>query len=251
MDIISSTAKVLCAGAVLLFTLSGNATAQNNTDQTTALNLKKFQYLSVVLPQAKPNSEATRKSYYQQAFPLAAEYGLKQEMALQVDEAIISDYAPSAAIFFSYPNRNSELALSNHAEWPDIKKLRPQSWDELRIYSAEIEENVNIQFDPDKSYTLVIAWINPDNPDDYFTYLDKIEPTLNEVGGRFIYKMKAPQFEAHATTLGAPAQLTFVEWDTLEGFAELRRNENYKAVSHYFGSGTSNIEFYRMTVPSK
>ncbi len=250
MNIIHKSARVFFILGTLFYAGVYGAAAQNGTNEKTVLDLKKYQYLSIVLPQAKPDATEARKAYYQQAFPLGSQFGLKREMALKIDHAIISDYRPSGAIFYSYPNKASETALSNHPKWPDIKAQRPKAWEELRIYSAEVHEDININFDPEKSYTLVVAWLNSEHPTDYATYLESIEPMLADAGGRFVYKMKQPIFEAHGSELPAPGQLTFVEWDTLEGFAELRRNEAYKSVSHYIASGTSAIEFYRLSVPA-
>ena len=249
MNVIQALARVFFVAGVVFSGLSTNVLAQGDAAKKTTLDLKKYQYLSIVLPQSKPDGDAARLAYYKEAFPLGSEFGLKQEMALKVDHVIISDYGPSGAIFYSYPNKASEVALANHPKWPAIKAQRPKAWEQLKIYSAEIEEDIRINFNPDKSYTLVIAWLNPENPDDYATYLESIEPMLAEAGGRFVYKMKQPAFEAHEPVGTAPGQLTFVEWDTLEGFSELRRNDAYKAVSHYITSGTSRIEFYRLSVP--
>lgn len=249
MNIIRTIAHTGFAFGALFYASTCGATTQIAADEKAVLELKKYQYLSIVLPQSKPESDEARKAYYEQAFPLGSQFGLKREMALKNDHTIISDYKPSGAIFYSYPNKASETALSNHPDWPAIKALRPKAWEELKIYSAEIKEDISINFDPEKSYTLVVAWLNPENPNDYATYLDSIGPMLAEVGGRFVYKMKQPEFEAHTPNAPAPGQLTFVEWDTLDGFSELRRKEAYKAVNHYIGSGTSAIEFYRLSVP--
>jgi len=250
MNAVQASVRVIIVVGVLFFGWAGGLLAQGLENTGSSLDLKKYQYLSIVLPQSRPEADAARQSYYDQAFPLGSRFGLKREAILKIDHTIISSYEPSGAIFYSYPNKASELALANHPSWPAIKAQRTEAWKELKIYSAEIQEDMLINFDPDKSYTLVIAWLNPEKPDDYAAYLESIEPLLAEVGGRFVYKMKKPAFEAHSANLVAPGQLTFVEWDTLDGFAALRREEAYKAVSHLIGSGTSAIEFYRLSVPT-
>ncbi len=214
------------------------------------LTLKKGQYLTIVLPETNPAGNDVRKSYYSKAFPLGTKFGLKREMGLNVDQALISDYSPSAALFFSYPNKQSEAKLAKHPKWAGIKAMRPEAWKEIKFYSAEIAEDLDIHFDPNKSYTLVVAWLNPDNPNDYDRYLDGIKESVNAVGGRFIYKMKNPSFEANASS-DAPGQLTFVEWDTLDGFSKVRQNADYKKYTQYRQSGTKKLEFYRLSAPTK
>lgn len=218
---------------------------------SSSLNLKTGQYLSIILPEAKPNAGDARKAYYKQAFPLGEQFGLKREASLNVDDVIISNYKPSALIFYSYPNKAAEGKLANHVKWPEIKAQRSKAWDELKIYSATIDQDLNLEFDPAKSYTLVVAWLDPENPDDYDRYLSGIEEAVDRFGGRFIYKMKNPKYEAHASAMSAPGQLTFVEWDTLDGFTKVRTSDEYKASAAFFASGTTKVEFYRLSVPDK
>lgn len=247
--------QALFSFSLVLFTPSCISAAEENTSAATAssgLTLKKGQVLSVVMPANNPDGETARKDYYDQAFTLAGQYGLKRETMLKIDDIIISDYKPGAAIFYSYPDAASEKSLGDDPTWPAIKALRPAAWEELKIFTATVGEDLNLQFDPAKSYTLVIAWLNPDNPDDYQNYLKGIEGAVAEAGGRFVYKMYDPQFESHASGPEAPGQLTFVEWDTLGGFAQARNNPEYQAASkRYFQSGVSKVEFYRLSVPSR
>jgi len=226
------------------------AKAESLSDEN-RLTLKKGQYLSIILPETKEDSDAARQKYYKSAFPLGAKFGLKRENVLLITDHIVSDYKPSGVLFFSYPDAASEAGLSSHADWPAIKAQRPNAWSELNVHSAELSQDLDLKFDPEKSYTLVVAWTNPKKTDDYQRYLKGIETSLNEVGGRFIYKMKNPKYESLSGT-ESPAQLTFVEWDTLDGFTKLRNSDGYKAAAPYFTSGVKKVEFYRMTtVPKK
>ena len=223
---------------------------ESSARQVTQLNLKKGQYMSITLPEAKTSEQATkaRQAYYKTAFPLGSQFGLKREAALQIDNAIISDYNPSSVIFYSYPSRQAEAGLADHPDWPAIKATRPSIWKELNIFSAELNQDLNITFDPSKSYTLVIAWKKDDDPDGYDTYLKGIEPAVERFGGKFIYKMFNPTSETNTASAPAPSQLTFVEWDTLDGFAKVQTSDEYKASVPYFQSGVKKLEFYRMSV---
>lgn len=236
---------------------AGCATAQpssteNQTPmpQSAHLVLKKGQYLSVTLPEAETTAEATqaRQNYYKAAFPLGAKFGLKREAALAIDDVIISDYKPSSLIFFSYPDKQSEAGLAAHPEWPAIKASRPMIWKTLNIFSAEVEKDIAITFDPAKSYTLVVAWKKDDNATDYDKYLKGIEPAVERFGGKFIYKMRNPVSETNHPSAKAPSQLTFVEWDNLDGFSKVQTSDEYKASVPYFQSGVKKLEFYRMSV---
>lgn len=203
------------------------------------------------MPEEKTDGDAARQSYYREAFPLGQKFGLKREAQLKIDNTVVSDYKPTGLVFFSYPDQESEKQLMNQPGWPAIKAQRPEAWNELRIYSAAMQDDLDLSFDPAKYYSLVVAWTNPDKPEDYQRYLTGIERALHEAGGRFIYKMINPKMEAHATSLNAPSQLTFVEWDAPNGFAKVQKTEDYKASQPYFRSGVTNVEFYYMSVNGK
>ncbi len=232
--------------------LAQSSSSPNNSSATAPrLTVTKGQYLSVIMPEAKSDSDAARQSYYRQALPLGQKFGLKREVQLKIDNRVISDYKPTGLIFFSYPDQASEKQLASQPQWPAIKALRPKAWNELRIYSAAVKNDLDLTFDPAKYYTLVVAWTNPDKPDDYQRYLKGIENAVSSAGGRFIYKMNNPNMEAHATSLKAPNQLTFVEWDAPNGFARVQQTEDYRTSAPYFQSGVTNVEFYYMSVNGK
>lgn len=255
MSLVRTTAVIMSLSAAFIITPACSKSTQEAQAEAgpvqDSLSLKKGQVLSIILPQAKPEASALRQQYYKQAFTLGTKFGLQREAVLAMDDVIISDYQPSGLIFYSYPDAASEKSLSNAPEWPAIKAMRPNIWEELKIYSAELDSDLNLNFNPNKSYTLVVAWLNPENPGDYQRYLKGIEPAVAAAGGRFIYKMKNPQYEANGATNIAPGQLTFVEWDTLDGFTKVRGSAEYKASARFFASGTTKVEFYRMKTAKK
>ncbi|GAA0474882.1 hypothetical protein GCM10009096_15580 [Parasphingorhabdus litoris] len=227
------------------------SSSQESEAANPRLTVAKGQYLSIIMPEEKEDGDAARQVYYRQAFPLGQKFGLKRETQLKMDSIEFSNYKPTGLVFFSYPDQESEKQLTSQPEWPAIKAQRPEAWNELRIYSAAMREDLNLSFDPAKYYSLVVAWTNPDKPEDYQRYLSGIEKAVHSAGGRFIYKMKNPKMEAHATSLNAPSQLTFVEWDAPNGFAKVQKTEDYKASAPYFRSGVTKVEFYYMSVNGK
>lgn len=253
MALVSIFTLALTMPACSTMAQQSTSAAPSAPKENTRLTVAKGQYLSIIMPDAKSDADANaiRQTYYQQALPLGASFGLKRETQMKVDKAVISDYKPSGLIFFSYPDQASEKQLTAQPNWPAIKALRPQVWNELRIYSAAIEKGLDLNFDPAKYYTLVVAWTNPENPDDYQRYLTGIENEVRNAGGRFIYKMHNPKMEAHATDLKAPSQLTFVEWDAPGGFPKVQATADYKASAPYFQSGLTKFEFYEMSVNGK
>ncbi len=224
------------------------AAAQPDTAGVLQLDFKKGQLLSFVVPQTREDGDTARKAYYDKAFPIAEKLGYKHEATLRVRDKIISDYDPSGFLLYSWPGADALRAFEADPAWPAIKASRPDAWSELKIYTDELEQDLTLSFDPAKTYTVVVAWLKPGKEADYARYLDGITEAVNAAGGRFIYKMKNPVFENHASSPAAPQQLTFVEWDDLEGFAKVRQSDAYKQNQQYFASGVDHVEFYRLAL---
>ncbi len=212
------------------------------------LSYEAGEVLSYILVTSKDTeaAKAARKTYYETAFPLADGFGLKRDLNLTVPTQLVGKYKADSMAIFSYPDAASSSGLDAHPEWPEIKALRPQAWDELAIFTKELERPLTINFDPDKLYTLAVAEIKSDAPEDYNKYMKGIEPGLNEMGGRFIYRMINPNVEAHRHTYDPQVQVTMVEWDTAEALAGFTKSPGYKANSKYFLSGVSGFSFFQI-----
>jgi len=210
----------------------------------TVVKLKKGELLSIisVIPNQGEAAEAARTQYYQTAFPLAERYGLKREGQLRVVAAPTGQHKSEGIILYSWPSMAAEAGVEAEAAWPEIKALRPKAWDDLRIFTDELDENLTLTFAPDKTYTLAMAWTNPENPNDYDIYMDGIKDAVSEVGGRFVYKMFDPKFESHKLKDGAPGQVTLVEWDSPQGLADFRKTAGFKANAKYLTSGVTRFE---------
>lgn len=234
--------------------------AQDSTPQTTAastaqvaapveISLKKGELFSIisVIPKTGEAADAARSEYYATAFPLAEQYGLKREGQLRVVASPVGKHESKGIIFFSWPSKTAEEAVEQEAAWPGIKALRPKAWEDLRIFTKELDEDLTLTFKADKTYTIAMAWTNPENPNDYNTYMDGIKEAVSEVGGRFMYKMFDPKFESHKLKDGAPGQVTLVEWDTPEGLANFGDTQGFKDNVKYLSSGVTRFEILALS----
>lgn len=213
------------------------------------ITLEKGELLSIisVIPKTGDDADAARAEYYATAFPLAQQYGLKREGQLRVIAAPVGKHDSKGIIFFSWPSLAAEASLEKEAAWPGIKALRPKAWEDLRIFTKELDEDLTLSFKADKTYTIAMAWTNPENPNDYDIYMDGIKEAVAEVGGRFMYKMFDPKFESHKLKDGAPGQVTLVEWDTPEGLANFGDTQGFKDNVKYLTSGVTRFEILALS----
>lgn len=234
---------------LIIYCLLGNqALGQAQTDAI-EISLTKGQLLSLVAPIAKVGGEDHVKEYYRTAFPLAQQFGLKNHGRLNVVRKIVGTQEHKVWSIFTWPSVEAEQNFVNHKDWPQIKGLRPLGWDELKIVTSEVKDDITLRFSPSKFYTLAIARFNPENPNDYLEYLDNIEASLNQVGGRFMYKMIQPSYEVHGSNPKPPNQLTIVEWNSADGLTQLQANDDYQEQTQLLASGLTSIELHLVQVP--
>ncbi len=208
------------------------------------LDLKQGEVLQLVVPEERPEGKEARQTYYQNAFPIAERLGYANEGLLSVRQKVRGDYDPSVFVFFSWPNAEAAQGYRSNPRFAEFKALRKEAWHEMNIYDAEIREDLRITFDPAKHYTALIAWLDDETRTDYTRYLDGIEPAVKRSGGRFIYKMFDPTMQALRGSQDGPGQITFVEWETEDGFAKVQQSEEYAEHQRYFGSSVERFEFY-------
>lgn len=241
--------------AFALLTTSCSATATDQATQTqsveakpVAVDLQKGQVVSYVLINAIETDQARqiRQDYYSHAFPIASEFGFKREADLSVRNTYVGAMPRDAAILFSYPDAAAEAGLMDHPDWPGIRDMRPQAWDELVILTGVLETPLSFSFDPDKAYTLAVAEINPSAPDAYNSYMAGIEAGLNDMGGRFIHRLINPKIESHGYQYDTDVQVTLVEWDDASTIARYTRTDTYSENADYFTEGVIGFEFFEI-----
>ena len=246
-----SMAAAVASTAVAQNDPSGHTALSNPTDSSAfTIDMKRGEVLQVIVSEQRPDGRDAARTYGQAAFPLAQRHGYQRIGQFNVRQTVRSDFKPQAVSFFSWPSQAALDAFSAEPAWPAIKATRPQAWTGLDIYSAELSEDLTIKADRNKHYTVLVAWLKSDEATaDYDRYLAGIAPAVERSGGRFIYKMRMPEREAYAPDATAPHQLTFVEWESTDGFDRVQQSEEYLNFRKYFGSSVEKFEFYWMQTP--
>ena len=217
-------------------------------ERAISISYEEGQLITLAAPINRAGEEAAsaRVEYFQRVRPIADGLGLSQDGALAVTETLVGQFHPGALSFFSWPSAEAEGQLSAHPDWLDIKALRPIAWDALRLYSVELDQDLDLTFEEGKAYSMAVAWINPEHPESYDRYLDTLEPSLHAIGARFIYRMQGPRFESHSDTGPAPARLTLVEWQTGEDLTAFLEGDAFTAVYPDLQQGVTRFELHRI-----
>lgn len=72
---------------------------------------------------------------------------------------------------------------------------------------------------------------------------------MNAVGGRFVHQVVQPVFPSLSTTDTAPAQLTFVEWDSKDALDRFLQSTGFQQHADLLISGTGQFELVRLALP--
>lgn len=246
-------ATVLSGCATGTGAMFGASTSQSAQVQPSLkLDLEAGQVLQIILPNARPGRKArdARQVYYDTALALAEEYGDERLGMLDVTDTVVGNANPDGVLFYAFPNEASREGFENHPDMPEIRTMRRSGWSELNVFSTTMAEDVKLSFDPEKNYTLAVAWANPANPTDYDRYLDSVESEFENVGARFVYKFRNIGYESQrGNDKIPPVQLTLVEWDAPNGLQALTGSKAYKDSAAYFQSGVADFQLFKLEVP--
>lgn len=224
--------------------------AKKDAEAPLQLKYKKGQLLTLIFldrNDGKAGAVARKKYYETVVFP-AEGFGLRLDATFSVKAIGVGSFKPEAVVVYSWPDKQAENKLAALPEWPKAKTLRSQGWDRLRSATSELDANMTLSFDPNKTYSIATAWLNPDFPDDYERYMSGIQAAVTKVGGKFIYKMQNPIYETHTKPFAAPDQITLVEWDSPASLAAFRETEGFKQNAKYLTSGTRRFELLLLSL---
>lgn len=166
----------------------------------------------------------------------------------EVRSTVLGAFEPDSVQMHVWPSQQAADAYEAYERRPLLERFATQGWTGRRVYSAVLENDLDLTLDPDKFYTLALAWFDPEHPGDYARYLDSVAEDFDTVGARFVYKMYTPQAHHTGEALDAPDQITLAEWDSLESLRALRSLPQYQAAAPYLDSGTRYFEFYALNL---
>ncbi|MDM7860282.1 DUF1330 domain-containing protein [Alteromonas sp. ASW11-36] len=231
----------LIAAILILSTMSLGVFA--NT-QHWAVDIKPGQVVQLIAPVTSPETLPLRRQYYRDAIPLAEQYGFTNHGQLVVERTILGNFKPPTIIIGSWPSPMAISAFEQEPRWPELKRNRSAAWQDIRLYNGEVDQPQNMSFSADKSYTVAFAWVNTERPDDYYQYLDSVEPLLTEIGARFMFKIRHPKIESDQPNTPAPDQITFVEWPDAGALARLRAMPKYQEIVALLNQGVTQLDLH-------
>lgn len=165
-----------------------------------------------------------------------------------VRSTVLGDFEPESVQVQVWSSEQAVEAYHSYDRHALMERYAEDGWTGRRVYTAVLENALDLTLDPDKFYTLALAWFDPEHPGDYAHYLDTVAEDFDTVGARFVYKMYAPDAHHTGEALDGPDQITLAEWDSVDSLRALRSLPQYQTVAPYLDSGTRRFEFYALNL---
>ncbi|MEM7728599.1 MAG: hypothetical protein AAF311_04920 [Pseudomonadota bacterium] len=227
--------------------------ALTQQDASLVMPLKAGQVLDIVLthPRLGREGREARSMFDARVLPLMEERPFALSGRVGVQDTIIGKTYASDVEFHVYPDTRTKRALDGDRNWSEMRDYRAEGWRRLDAFSVVIPADLEMRFDPAKSYTLAIAWTHPANPGDYDRYLDGVASEFEAVGARFAHRFRDIAFTTRSGDRPIPpAQIVIVEWNDEEGLQKLLTSDAYRDHAAFFRTGVSDFQFYRLSSPT-
>ncbi len=224
------------------------AKTTENAQNALEISLEPSQLLSLIAIDLKNSEESKtlRKEYFTNAVPMARKAGYTPLGSLRVTEQVVGKAGVQSFVIASWPSDLDDLKFEKTPELQQYKDMRPLIWNRLDFFKQSTLSKLLLTFSKDKFYTLAIAKVNPERPDDYQTYLKNIESYLHGINARYFYQMTAPRVSKFSERENSGYRVTLVEWQK-EG--DLERFQNSVALKDNYQllrAGTTGFELFRV-----
>lgn len=244
----NQTLRILMSILLLFLCIASTSNAVAN-EKVLEISLKQGMLVSLIDPKDNKSEQAKakRQQYYENAIPLAKQYGYQNHGPLRVTQKLVGNRELKTLIVATWPNEAADLTFETLPQWQPYKTMRPQIWDELNFYKAVNQQDKTLRFSEKKFYTIAFAYFNDKHPNDYHQYMAGIKSAAEAVGGRFIHKMQNPRFVTHSESIEQPNEINIVEWDSYDGISQFQKSEGFLDHAHLLNSGTRKFELYRIS----
>ena len=253
-----AVASRLSASALLVMSVGCQSTASGvpvgtSPERSAALTIKGGQLLSVIGIDRKDGeaASAARRRYFGGAFPIARSFGLQSGVSFRVQRTLSGTFRPGAVALFLWPNQASEGRLTSHPKWPALKALRPDGWDELRIYSAVIDDDVQAPLDAKTAYAIGAYWPDARRLAAFERSMQRVRETIVSSGGRVVLTMNEPKQETHASSPQAPNQVLLMEWKDEASIDAFVQSTDAAVGSSDASTGVARFELHQLTLPGR
>lgn len=234
---------LLVAGAIVVIGTVTPSLSQATEDLS--VTFSKGELLQLVSATYVKGKDKELREYFQKTFPLAAGYGYTPLIQFHVTEVLEGTYQPEGFIgLYKWPSQAAAERFGHDPQWAPIKATRPEVFQELRVSTFALEEELKMTFKDGHVYELQVLWLSNDHRDDYNRYKQAMQVTLDQVGGRVIARLSGGQYESVQPWPHQPDQIVILEWPNANARAAYLNSKAFQQQQHLLYSGVANAQSF-------
>ncbi|WP_374012597.1 hypothetical protein [Pseudoxanthomonas koreensis] len=204
------------------------------------------QVLTLVLAEERAGGEDARATYFQGAFPLSQEAGMRELASLRVEKVLLGDGAPQGVGLYAWPGREAAAgARANPRYLADYGPLRSAGWEQLQAVEMDVAAPQAIDIDRGQPHTLALLWLRDRAA--YDRYYAGTAALRERLGARTVLMLPAHRYETLTDGEVRPPDLVvLVRWASREAIDQYPGDAQFLARQEDFQQGVERLEWYRL-----
>lgn len=200
--------------------------------------------MQLIAPVTEAEKRPLRDKYFELGAPTAREYGYTQNGVLVVEKTLIGAFSPNVFVVSQWPSLNAQKSFQSLPLFSEIKALRREAWEALKLYDYEVTKPTTLTFSTAKIYSVSLAWVNPKAPNNYYDFIDRFAKKAQALGGKVISITQDISLSDHNPYAVAPQQIVILEWNSVNDIEAVLASSEYAAQLEKLKNGTVDFELH-------
>ena len=202
--------------------------------QVKTISLKKGEALDLLLLNTNTEAKEELNEYFEKAVPVAQKWGYRPQYSTRLSSPPSQgNYWPSTFILAKWEDYGKRIQFMDAITevYPQFHERRRLIWTTFNLTFWKVEEDQEINIDPDKYYVATSYW--SENPEDFGRFSEKWMSTLESSGGKVVLTCSdgtSPFGYAYD-----PDLFTVTEWESerdFQRFLDKNKIMDHKGVKH-------------------
>ena len=239
-----SLLKFKVLGFGLLCVLFTSPVIANEKEKTLSVHFNPGAVMQLIAPVTEAEKRPLRDKYFELGAPTAREYGYTQNGVLVVEKTLLGAFSPNVFVVSQWPSLNAQKSFQSLPLFSEIKALRREAWEALKLYDYEVSKPTTLRFSTDKVYSVSLAWVNPKAPNNYYDFIDSFAKKAQALGGKVISITQDISLSDHNPYAVAPQQIVILEWNSANDIEAILASSDYLTQLEKLKTGTVNFELH-------
>ncbi|TKB03097.1 hypothetical protein E5672_08565 [Alteromonas portus] len=228
----------------LLSVLFASPVIANEKEKTLSVHFNPGAVMQLIAPVTEAEKRPLRDKYFELGASTAREYGYTQHGVLVVEKTLIGTFSPNVFVVSQWPSLNAQKSFQSLPLFSEIKALRREAWEALKLYDYEVTKPTTLTFSTDKIYSVSLAWVNPKAPNNYYDFIDSFAKKAQALGGKVISITQDISLSDHNPYAVAPQQIVILEWNSANDIEAVLASSEYAAQLEKLKNGTVDFELH-------